>query len=97
MSAPIWTANGRELLYGGGGQLLSAAIRSLSPFRVDPPRSLFDTKGQYDSTSPIRRWNVSPDGQRFLLARFEYTDKPVTTMYVVLNWADELKRLVPAK
>jgi hypothetical protein len=25
------------------------------------------------------------------------TDKPVTAMHVVLNWTEELKRLVPAK
>ena len=43
---PIWTAKGREILYRDERQFLSATIRSLSPFRVDPPRVLFATKGQ---------------------------------------------------
>jgi eukaryotic-like serine/threonine-protein kinase len=95
---PIWLPNGREILYRHAGQFFSATIRSVSPFQIDPPRLLFATKGEYDSTSPIRSWNVSPNGQRFLLSRFaESKDKPVTAIHVVLNWAEELKRLVPAK
>ena len=47
-------------------------------------------------TAPVRSWDVSADGQRFLLRDpIESTDKPVTAMHVVLNWAEELKRLVP--
>jgi dipeptidyl aminopeptidase/acylaminoacyl peptidase len=100
---PVWTATGRELLYrantGSGQGFFSAAIRSLSPFRHDTPRLLFETRPrEYASTTPIRGWEVSADGQRFLLLRpVESTDKPVTMMHVVLNWAEELKRLVPAK
>ena len=100
---PVWTPTGRELLYrastGSGQGFFSAAIRSLSPFRHDPPRLLFETKtGEYPSATPVRGWDVSADGQRFLLLRpVESTDKPVTVIHVVLNWIDELKRLVPAK
>ena len=98
---PIWNANGRELLYRAttGPAFFSATIRSLSPFRVDPPRELFVARsGEYDSTSPIRSWTISADGQRFLLSRYaESKDRPVSAMHVVLNWAEELKRLVPAR
>jgi Tol biopolymer transport system component len=100
---PIWTANGRELLYRSGTfdrqQFFSAAIRSLSPFRADSPRLLFEAKaGEYDSTGPVRGWEVSADGQRFLLLRPNASlDKPVNVMHVVLNWDEELKRLVPSK
>lgn len=101
---PLWTRAGRELVYrsgtqDGGQQILSAAVRSLSPFRADTPRLLFEAKfGEYDSTAPERSWDVSADGQRFLLLRsIESTDKPVTVMHVVLNWTEEMKRLVPAK
>jgi hypothetical protein len=102
-SEPIWTANGRELLYRSGTlehqQFFSAAIRSVSPFQVDAPRLLFEAQfGEYESTAPTRSWDVSADGQRFLLLRpVPSTDNPVTVMHVVLNWTEELKRLVPAK
>jgi Tol biopolymer transport system component len=102
-SEPIWTANGRQLLFRSGTldrqQVFAAAIRSGSPFQVDAPRLVFEAKaGEYDQTAPGRSWDVSADGQRFLLLRVAAsTDKPITVMHVVLNWADELKRLVPAK
>jgi Tol biopolymer transport system component len=97
---PIWTRNGKELLFRSGTlethQVLSVAIRGLSPFRADTPRVLFETKpGEYDSTVPERSWDVSADGQRFLLVKVDAAaDKPVTTMNVVLNWSEELKQRV---
>jgi serine/threonine-protein kinase len=101
---PLWTANGRELLYraftvDGAQRFFSTAIRSVSPFRADTPRLLFEAKASsFDTTAPDRSWDVSADGQRFLLVKpVAPTDKPVTVMRVVLNWTEELKRLVPAK
>jgi hypothetical protein len=97
---PIWTRNGKELLFRSGTlethQVLSVAIRGLSPFRADTPRVLFETKpGEYDSTVPERSWDVSADGQRFLLVKVDAAaDKPITTMNVVLNWSEELKQRV---
>jgi Tol biopolymer transport system component len=100
---PIWTANGRELLYRATTrdrhQFFSAAIRSLSPFRADVPRVVFEAKAEeYVGTTPVRGWDVSADAERFLLLRrIVSTDKPVTLMHVVMNWTEELKRLVPRR
>jgi Tol biopolymer transport system component len=102
-TAPIWTANGREIVYISGTlehqQFFSAPIRSVSPFRADPPRLLFEAKqGEYSNSTPTRSWDISPDGTKFLLERTkESTDKPVSVMNVVLNWSEELKRLAPQK
>jgi serine/threonine-protein kinase len=100
---PIWTSNGREILYRSGGpseqQFLSATITSVSPFRAETPRVLFRARlGEYDSTAPTRAWDVSADGQQFLLSRNrESTDRPVTSLQVVQNWTEELKRLASSK
>ncbi len=102
-SDPLWTSNGRELLYRSGEmgeqQFLSAPIVSLSPFRTATPRVLFKARAdEYDRTAPVSAWDATADGQRFLLLRnHESTDKPVSAMQVVLDWTDELKRRVPAK
>jgi hypothetical protein len=37
---------------------------------------------------------VSPDGKRFLVMRVQAADRLVTTINVVLNWFDDLKRRV---
>jgi serine/threonine-protein kinase len=98
---PIWAPDGRELLYRGFGPhggVMAAAISSTSPFRVNPPRLLVELNtSEYDSTSPVRSWNVSADGQRFLASRFDRKAQPITTLHVVLNFDQELRRLVPAK
>jgi hypothetical protein len=97
----VWAPDGSELLYRGfgpDGGVFSAAVRSRSPFRVDPPRLVAKmSTGEYDSTSPVRSWNVSPDGRRFLASRFERMGEPVTTVHVVLNWGEELRRMVPVQ
>jgi hypothetical protein len=47
---------------------------------------------------PVRGWDATADGQRFLLQRpVTSKETPVSAMHIVLNWAEELKRLVPAK
>ncbi len=101
---PIWSPQGGEIFFRSyadkGTQLfLSATIASVSPFRVDPPREMFRAVlGQYDATTPNRSWDVSPDGRRFLLlSNVPTSDKAVTSVNVVLNWTDELKRRVPVQ
>ena len=44
-------------------------------------------------------FDVSPDGQRFLLVKRERTmgGEDVTRMVVILNWFEELTRLVPTE
>jgi serine/threonine-protein kinase len=94
---PIWTANGRELLFRTGtlstNRFMSAAIRSTSPLQVDPPRLLFEVKaGEYDATTPVRAWDATPDAQRFILTHVDdATVKPVTTLNVVLHWTNRLR------
>ena len=98
---PIWMANGRELLFRGATAttmpVFSATIASLSPFQANAPRVLFAVpNGEYDRTGPIRAWDASADGQRFLMLRnSKAINTPVTTIHVVLNWTDELNRRVP--
>jgi serine/threonine-protein kinase len=101
---PLWSPDSRELLYRtlsmstGKQSVYSAAIGSAPPLRVDVPRLLFDATESYDLTSPERGWDISSDGRRFLLMRqVPSNDKPVTTMHVVLDWTQQLPRLVPAK
>ena len=101
---PLWAADGRELLYWSFAragsqvkqQLFSVAIRSVAPFRFDAPRLVLETTAPYAHSSPDRSWAISPDGRRFLMQSFAGLpeDPPVTALQVVLNWGDELKRLV---
>lgn len=66
-------------------------------FATGKPHTLFD--GPYLSTGPNRSYDVTPDGQRFLMvqqAENRLSEAPISQANVVLNWFEELKRLAPA-
>ena len=87
---PKWSTDGRELFYRQGAAVMSVAIGD------DPaasrPAKLFE--GDYVRGTGSKTWDVAPDG-RFLmkkvLRRAQYS------IDIVLNWSEELKRLVPTK
>jgi len=66
-------------------------------FRAGTPRLLFEAG--YEGTGPGfdgANYDVSPDGQRFVMVQAsKVQQEAVTQINVVLNWFEELKRLVP--
>jgi serine/threonine protein kinase/Tol biopolymer transport system component len=94
---PTWNHNGRELFYRNGDKMMAVDIATRSGFAAGKPRMLFE--GRYErspATSP--NYDVSPDGQRFLMLKpSEQEASAPTQINVVLNWFEELKRRVPAE
>jgi hypothetical protein len=45
----------------------------------------------------LMSYDVAPDGQRFLGIRDINPDPPANQINVVLNWTEEVKRLVPTR
>jgi hypothetical protein len=71
---------------------------TLAPtFSASIPRMLFE--GRFGTTTPIRGYDVSADGRRFLMIqpKPQPPARSITQMVVVLNWTEELKRLVPTR
>ena len=54
-------------------------------------------EGQYavSTTLSSRNYDVSPDGQRFLMVKPIEQEQPTAQINVVLNWFEELKQKVP--
>ena len=62
--------------------------------RVGPPALLFESPYFISPTgSPRPQYNVTPDGQRFLMLT---TGRSADRIVVVRDWFEELKRLAPA-
>jgi serine/threonine protein kinase/Tol biopolymer transport system component len=93
---PVWNPNGRELFYRSGNKMMAVDIATQPSFVAGKPRMLFE--GPYVLPSvPISNYDVSPDGQRFLMLKpSEAGEAAPTQINVVLNWFEELKRRVPA-
>jgi hypothetical protein len=56
-------------------------------------RRLFDSAGFY--VNRFHSYDVSPDGKRFLMIRRDPESAP-RQLNVILNWSEELEKLVPA-
>ena len=69
-------------------------ITAAPAFVASSPRRLF--QGDYrKTTTGTSAYAVSADGRRFLRIQPVQPERPRTTIHVVLNWFEELKRLAP--
>jgi serine/threonine protein kinase len=94
---PLWARNGKQLFYRRHDQAWEVDVRTDTGFIPGTPHLLFEQAG-YRMSDPIRSWDISPDGQRFLMVKLEERKpQPVTEMILVQNWLEELKRLCPTK
>jgi len=94
---PVWNPEGGELFYRSGSRMMAVAIDMESGFTPGTPQMLFE--GPYVPTGfSYPNYDVSPDGQRFLmLAPVASQADGATQIHIVLNWTEELKRLVPTE
>ncbi len=92
---PIWHPSGRELFYRNGSKMMGVAVRASPTFTAERPRLLFEKSLVVTHRPEMRQnYDISPDGNRFLMIQNEREIKPVQ-IEVVLSWFEELKRRVP--
>jgi serine/threonine-protein kinase len=93
--SPRWTRQGRELVFAryiaerDVTQMLAAAVDTSDDFRFESPRVLFE--GRYALAVPAPGYDVSPDGETFVMTRPAAAEPFVTTMNLVLGWDTELE------
>jgi serine/threonine-protein kinase len=100
---PVWARDGRELFYRNREEMMVVDVRSGSEFVAGLPRALFSAPyiTSTSVTGVIRtglpNYDVSPDGEHFVMvASGSSRDRVGGREYrVVLNWFEELERLVP--
>jgi hypothetical protein len=80
---PRWSDDGERIYYRDGDRAMAVTVDEGPPFQSSDPEFLFD------GLSPV--WDISPGGDFFV------TLDPVEPprLVVILNWFEELKRLVP--
>jgi len=90
-SYPRWSLDGKELLYWANqptSKLMTVDFTTTQGFRPGEPKELFR---QLSTTT----WDVSPDKNKFLVELSSRTGG--TTLAIVTNWFEELRKRVPAK
>jgi eukaryotic-like serine/threonine-protein kinase len=88
-SDPRWRGDGKELYYRGtGGRLMAVEIATDPAVRAGIPKALFVVPPE-GGPAQGSRWNVTPDGKRFLIPVGQSTATPFN---VVQNWQAGLKK-----
>jgi eukaryotic-like serine/threonine-protein kinase len=92
-SGPVWSRDGSQLFYATSdepdGLTVMAVTISYEPRLVlSIPRKV--VSGDYLALASVRSYDISADGQRFLLVH-DPPDTHVTHVNVVLNWDLELR------
>jgi serine/threonine-protein kinase len=94
---PVWSRNGRELFYRNGDKLMAAAVETTPTFVASKPRLMFEQHFEKSIFPFEANYDVSPDGKRFLLVVPSEGESAPAQINVVLNWSEELRRLIRAE
>ena len=87
---PVWVGTG-ELFYHSGHRWMVVRVSTSPQLQWEPPQLAFET----DSIdTPGISYDVSSDGRYLYVVKSAHPPDP-TRLYVVQNWFEELKRLVP--
>ncbi len=100
---PIWSHDGKELFYRNGDQMIVVAMATQPTVRASKPRVLWEGKYSHGMSSSCGQpgamesnYDVAADGQHFLMIKDLDQNAVSTRIVVVLNFAEELKRLTAA-
>jgi len=89
---PLWSKDGRELFYRNGPKWMAADVTTDPQFKAGTPHMLFE--GPYLNVPGVS-YDVAADG-RFLMLEESFKQPPTVQLQAIFNWAEEVKRRVPA-
>jgi serine/threonine-protein kinase len=96
---PVWRPDGKEIFYRSGTKMMAVAVSTQPSFQAGRPHVLWEGDYMFGPSSgcgikgtTTTSYDVSPDGQRFLMIRETDQKMYATKIVVVLNWMEELKR-----
>ena len=97
-TSPLWSPDGKQLMFtgirseakGDTRPIMVADLATTPEFRQSRPRKLLDAPRF--GTYPIESYDISPDGERFVIATSNFDLEPheVTQINIVTNWFEEL-------
>lgn len=92
---PVWAASGRELFYRAPTHVVSAQIIESPRLAVARRDSLFRDSFLRRLDGDHAQYDVFPSGKEFLMIRSDSV--AATRFFVVVNWFEELRRLMRTK
>jgi eukaryotic-like serine/threonine-protein kinase len=91
---PAWARETGELFYRQGDAVMAVEVKTAPALQIGKPRRLF--AGHYSRVGGVfANYDVTADGQRFLMVR-SGNQEAATRINVVINWFEDVKRLLTA-
>ncbi len=90
---PVWARNG-EIFYRSGNKMVAVDTTTHPSFSAGKPKVLFESL-YVPSLQTSHNYDVSADGQRFVMIKENEQATSAVQINVVLNWFEELKQKVP--
>ena len=91
---PVWSRAGSKLFFRGNDAIQEITFQPGSPPSVSKVRSLFPDSFESPQAGSHTGYDVFPDG-RFLMIQAGSGSDLASEIVVVVNWTEELKRLIP--
>lgn len=82
----VWNPNGREIFYRSGNKIMAVDVSTIPDVTLSPPRLLFEQPYAFGPGITIANYDVTRDGQRFIMVKDEAT---AARLNVVLNWLSD--------
>jgi hypothetical protein len=97
-NSPLWSPDGKELFYRNENEVISASVETTPTFKIVNSKVLFKDSYFYRPSVVGSLWDISPDGNRFIMLKIDMAQSQVPTQFnVVLNWFEELKEKAPVQ
>jgi Tol biopolymer transport system component len=93
---PVWARSGKQLFYRESGNIVGVDVTTQPVFSASTPRVIVPANVTANLSSGLDNFDVSPDGQRFLVHQQSSEAGQTVQINFVLNWSQELQRLTPA-
>lgn len=89
---PLWTKDGQKLVYRGGLEDRFVFARAFNPSSGDlgAPVQLFPDNYLRSSSPRLRQWDVTPDGQRFIMIKVPEDRRP-RRLVIMTNFFEFLR------
>jgi hypothetical protein len=85
----VWNPNGREIFYRIDDKMMSVDVITSPTLQLSSPRLLFEARYAYGAGITISNYDISRDGQRFIMVKPE---SGAGRLNVMLNWFENRGR-----
>jgi eukaryotic-like serine/threonine-protein kinase len=95
---PVWSRDGHELFYRQRSTVMAVAVETSGELSFGSAKTLFDWPFSSSTDPGGRTYDVAADGRFLMIEPLGGAEakRPPASIVVVQNWAEEVRRRVPA-